>query len=54
MPIVLLGRPNSPNKPIEGQEPLTAQIKGKGGAAPKTVQLQPGIEFYLDKKDLRR
>jgi hypothetical protein len=54
MPIVLPGRSNSPNKRIDGREPLTAQIKGKGGAAPKTVQLQPGIEFYFDQKDLRR
>jgi len=54
VPIVFPGRANSPSKRIGGTEPITGQIKGTSGAPPKTVQLQPGIEFYFDQNDLRR
>ena len=48
MPIVFPGKTNSTAKRIQGAEPVTGQIKGAGGAPPKTVQLQPGIEFYTE------
>ena len=53
VPIVIPGRANSESKRIKGTGPVTAQIKGTGGATPKTLQLQPGNEFYFNTDDFR-
>jgi hypothetical protein len=42
----------SVSKRIHGAEPVTGQITGTGGTLPKTVQLQPGIEFYVEEDEL--
>ena len=53
VPIVIPGRANSESKRIKGTGRVTAQIKGTGGATPKTLQLQPGNEFYFNTDDFR-
>jgi hypothetical protein len=47
-PIVFPGKTNAVAKRIRGVEPVTGQTTGTGGAVPKTLQLQPGIEFYFE------
>jgi len=51
-PIVFPGKTNAVSKRIRGVEPVTGQTTGTGGAAPKTLQLQPGIEFYFEQGEL--
>jgi hypothetical protein len=50
--IVFPGKTNAVSKRLRGVEPVTGQITGTGGAAPKTLQLQPGIEFYFEQGEL--
>lgn len=52
VPIVFPGKANSVSKRIRGVEPVTGQITGAGGAVPKTLRLQPGIEFYFEQGEL--
>jgi hypothetical protein len=52
VPIIFPGQTNSVSKRIHGAEPVTGQITGTGGTLPKTVQLQPGIEFYFEEDEL--
>jgi hypothetical protein len=51
-PIVFLGKTNAVSERIGGVEPVTGHIVGAGGAAPKTLQLQPGMEFYFEEGEL--
>jgi hypothetical protein len=53
VPIVIQGRPNSISGRISGTKPVTGQIKGTGGAPPKMIQLQPGIEFFFETGDFK-
>ena len=53
VPIVFPGKTNSTAKRIRGADPVTGQIKGTGGAPPKTIQLQPGIEFFNETGDFK-
>src|SRR5262249_55424081 len=46
--IVFPGKPNEILKQLRGVKPVTGQAPGTGGAASKTLQLQPGIEFYFE------
>jgi hypothetical protein len=50
--IVFPGKTNAVSKRLRGVEPVTGQTTGTGGAAPKTLQLQPGIEFYFEQGEL--
>jgi len=50
--IVFPGETNAVSKRIHGVEPVTGQTTGAGGAVPKTLQLQPGIEFYFEEGEL--
>ncbi len=52
VPIVFPGETNAVSKRIHGVEPVAGQITGAGGAAPKTLQLHPGIEFYFEQDEL--
>jgi hypothetical protein len=52
VPIVFPGKTNSIARRIRDADPVTGQIKGPGGAAPKSLQLQPGIEFYFEQGEL--
>ena len=51
-PIVFPGKTNAVSKRIGGAAPVTGQTARTGGAAPKTLQLQPGIEFYFEQGEL--
>jgi hypothetical protein len=51
-PIVFPGKTNTVSQRIQGVEFVTGQITGTGGAAPKTLQLQPGVEFYFEEREL--
>ena len=53
VPIVFPGRANSASRRIKSVEPTTGQIKGTGGASPKTLQLQPGVDFYFETGDFK-
>jgi len=51
-PIVFPGKTNAVSKRIRGVEPVMGQTTGTGGAAPETLQLQPGIKFYFEQDEL--
>jgi len=48
LPIAIEGKANSAAKRLKDGETVTGQVKGAAGAAPKTVKLQAGIEFYTE------
>ena len=50
--IMLSGRTNAASQRIQGVEPVTGHIAGTGTAGPKTLQLQPGLEFYFEEGEL--
>jgi hypothetical protein len=52
VPIVFPGRTNAGSKRLHESEAVTGQIIGTGGAAPKMLQLQPGVEFYFEEGGL--
>jgi len=51
--IVFPGKTNEVLKQLRGVKPVTGQVPGAGGAAPKTLQVQPGIEFYFEEGELK-
>jgi len=52
VPIVFPGDINVVSKRMHGVEPVTGHMAGAGGAAPKTLQLQPSIAFYFEEDEL--
>jgi hypothetical protein len=48
VPIAIAGKANSAAKRLKDGETVTGQVKGAAGAAPKTVKLQAGVEFYTE------
>jgi hypothetical protein len=53
VPVVFPGRANSESRRLKGGESTTGQTKGTGGAPQKTLQLQPGIDFYFETGDFK-